>query len=720
MRKFAAVALSALVLTGCDTRPKVDDGDGAKTKTTTGETAPKKSPTGPKPVERTSMVGTWVFERNQQITQQGHFGWLPMFLLKISKSDSGKYAPELLPPPPQMKVWRIAKSDIGEKTAHLVLSQEGKQLDIQVSLKTTEALGNVQSAPSALRWPVPARLLATTESDLKAFFPPVPHKHFQDLDQAMDRFMKQDEPDAVDAFIKKHPRNPLSYFAIYVRNPLLKVRTPDAPRPDPKDIRAQLKRLDGLAAVWGRRAALLSKLELAHNLVQWRPRGTRLIRKDVNLDIASEIVEGVESSKSQRLLNEAQQAQLADLRKYIELEQNVVAVLTTRDQKRRTSAIAYLDDFLKTAPTYVPWQLYAVAEGNRLAGNVDKAVEQHARLLAMPSATGDLEREFEARWQKMPDLQKRLKELWAKKTGGKAGVDDYLAETYRHVMKDLLPAVVATRPAPDRKRTHLCELFTSCDDRFCVGADVASQIIQRTYKPVDVVVLRYHLDVPQPNPLVCNDSKLRAFDCQIPSAPMILINGKPLASQMTSTMAGVPLWTALVRNAVHSDSAADAPQYRIAVSAAARSGVLTIKVEVDGPEKADPDMRLRLVLAEDRISYTGKNGIRHHDMVVRSMPGGIDGVPLKEEKTTMTRTVNLSDLSSRLRDFLTSLEEKTNAKLSVKPVGFRKLHVVAFVQSTKGRREVLQVAQTVVDGLDARSAPAAKKTAKPKTNGESP
>jgi len=719
MCKFGAVVLSALLLAGCFQRPVVDEGDEAKTKTKTEEAVAKKTPSGPKPVQRDSMAGTWVLQTNQQITQQGHFGWLPLCLLKISKSDSGKYRAELLPSP-HSKDWRIEKSDIDEKSAHLVLSRDQNQLDIQVSLQATEAPGNVLAAPSELRPPVPARLLATTETHLHAFLPPVPHEHFQDFEQAMNRLAQQKDPEAVEAFIKQHPRNPISYFAIiYISSPILKIRAADDPRPDSKDVRPQLKRLESLSAVWGRRAALLAKIELAGNLVLWRSPGTRLVRKNINLDIAWEIVAGAESPESQRLLTEDQQARLADLKTYIELERNAVALLATQDPKRRSAAMTYLDDFLQTAPQYVPWLLYAQAEGNRLAGNVDKAVEQYARLLAMPAATQDLEREFEARWMKTPDLRKQLEALWTK-TGNKAGVDDYLAQAYRRAMNDLVPDLVATRPAAHRKRTHLCELFTSCDEPFCVGADVASQVVQRTHKPVDVVVLRYHLDAPDPNPLVCNDAKLRAFDCQIPGAPMILVNGKPLAPRMASTLAGVPALQALVRNAVRSDSADETPRYQVRVSASARGKVLTIKAEVDGPQQADPDVRLRLVLAEDRISYTGKNGIRHHDMVVRSMPAGIDGVVPKAGKTTLTKTVDLSDLSSRLRDFLTSLEEKTNVKLSVKPVDFKKLHVVAFVQRTNRRREVLQVAKTVVDGLGAPEGKTSKQAAPAKTGAKSP
>jgi hypothetical protein len=724
MRKLLlAVVLSAFALTGCFERPVVEEGNSSATKTET--PAAEKSPTGLKPVERSSMEGTWILERNDRISQQGHLGWMPTLPLKISKSKTGEYVPRLLGDSPQAKAWKIVHSDVSDKSAHLVLSNESQQFDVRVELDEvdkTEALGNLLASPTDLRWTVPARLLAVSESDLRAIPSPTPHKLHEEFNRVMDRFVKQQEPEAAEEFIQKHPRNPLSFFAIFISNPLVSLRTADDPRPDIKEIRAHLKRLDKLEPAWGRRAALLAKLELAHGLFLWRSPNTGLIRKNASVDIALEIVRAADTPESRKLLNDAHKARLAGLKQAIEHEQHVVTALSTRDARSRSAAMAEIDRFLETAPRYQPWVLYALAEANRNAGSVDKALEQYARLLVMPSASLELQRELESRWRKMPDLRKRLEELWTKKRGAADGLDEYLAQTYRKVMNDILPDLVATRPPRDRKRMHLCELFTSCDDAGSVGADVATQIVQRTHNPVDVVVLRYHLDDPQPNPLVCNDSKLRAFDCQVASPPMVLVNGKPLTITMNgqpfmpdlrSSMAGVPYVAALVRRAIRDDSAAESPRYRVRVSASAQSGKLVIKAKVDGPMTADPDLRLRIVLAEDRIPYTGKNGIRYHDMVVRSMPGGIDGVPLSAGKTTFAKTFDLADLSARLRDFLTSLEEKSTKqlKLSVKPVDFKKLHVVAFVQRTKRDREVLQVAQTVVDRLQTGAAADLKKPA---------
>lgn len=719
MRKFLpAVALSAFVLSGCYERPRVDDSGGEKTKSAT--PAAKKSPSAPKPVERSSMEGTWVVQMSYAIGPRAPIGWLPLCLLKISRK-SGKLVPEVVRPPEHLKGLRVKDYDISENAAHLVLVHQNRLVDMRFNLRKTEALGDMLRAPSELAFATPARLLATTESRLEAF-PPAPHEHYEELNRAMDGLMKQQGTEPLEAFIKKYSNNPLTCYAVYRLNPVVAIRSADDPRPDPREIRDYIKHLESLKAVWGGRLVLLAKLDFAQSLLHWSPQGINLIRKDCNLDVASEIVRGSDTPETRKLLNDAQRRRLDSLKQALRQERNIVAILNTKDAKRRFEAMAQIGGELEAASHYHPWALYVLAEGNRQAGRIDKAVELYADLLVMPAAAFDLKTEFEARWQKPPDLRKRLEELWKRKSGGTDGLDGYLSQAYGKRMHDLLPHLVATKPPRYRKRTHLVETFVNCDDPASIGADVATQLIRRTHTPADVVVLHYHLDDPEANPLVCNDSILRAFDCKVARPPMVFVDGKPLTvsvngrklvPDMRSTMGGVQQVTLLVRRALHRGSTDESAKYQVRVSASARSGKLAVKAEVDGPMKADPDLRLRIVLAEDRIAYTGKNGIRYHDMVVRSMPGGIDGVPLSGGKTTFAKTIDLADLSTRLRDFLTSLEEKSSGKvkLSVKPVTFKKLHVVAFVQSTKREAGVLQVAQAVVGGLDSGKGPVPKKSA---------
>ena len=75
----------------------------------------------------------------------------------------------------------------------------------------------------------------------------------------------------------------------------------------------------------------------------------------------------------------------------------------------------------------------------------------------------------------------------------------------------------------------------------------------------------------------------------------------------------------------------------LAVSKGEKGG-FTAKATVSDLEMPGEKMMLRFALAEERIRYTGGNGIRYHHMVVRSMPGGAKGVALPKKTPEQTVT----------------------------------------------------------------------------------
>jgi hypothetical protein len=114
-----------------------------------------------------------------------------------------------------------------------------------------------------------------------------------------------------------------------------------------------------------------------------------------------------------------------------------------------------------------------------------------------------------------------------------------------------------------------------------------------------------------------------------------------------------------------------------------------VTADADGSFPPNEPIRLRLALAEDRIFLRGSNGIREHEMVVRAMPGGPQGVEMKDGKLQYQGTVDLKSIRQQLNDQLIADEEKQKAKFASKPLELAHLRLVAFVQNDQSR-EVYQ------------------------------
>jgi hypothetical protein len=157
-------------------------------------------------------------------------------------------------------------------------------------------------------------------------------------------------------------------------------------------------------------------------------------------------------------------------------------------------------------------------------------------------------------------------------------------------------------------------------------------------------------------------------------------------------------------------------EVKINLSADAKEGQLMISAVVEGLVEPSENLRLRLVLAEDEIAYVAPNQIRLHEMVVRTMPGGPEGVQPQAGDFKFTQTIKLAEFRQRLADDLATLEENVGEKFPVN-LEPEKLHLVAFVQDDS-TREVLQAAAIPIAGpLD--EGPAAPGTEPEATSGSS-
>jgi hypothetical protein len=258
-----------------------------------------------------------------------------------------------------------------------------------------------------------------------------------------------------------------------------------------------------------------------------------------------------------------------------------------------------------------------------------------------------------------------------------------------------------TKPFAGRKgksdRVVLVELFTGAQCPPCVAADVAFDAAVQSYKPGDVALLEHHLHIPGPDPLTNADTEARQeyYGDQIPGTPTAFADGKATPALGGPKGAGQASFDRL--SGVINEALEKAPGAELKLSVERKGDKLELAADVSGLKEVGDKTRLRFVLAEDVVRYPGRNRQRLHHHVVRSFPGGVAGIPLKEKSGKHTVTVSLPELRKTLEGYLDKSGRGRPYLDDARPLELRHLMVVAFVQDD-ATKQVLQAAQAEVPG----------------------
>ncbi len=144
-----------------------------------------------------------------------------------------------------------------------------------------------------------------------------------------------------------------------------------------------------------------------------------------------------------------------------------------------------------------------------------------------------------------------------------------------------------------------------------------------------------------------------------------MISGKPVqvggylhqADEVYSALHGQVDLMLLRKTTVHID-----------LKAQPKDGAVAVTAEANGSFAATDPVRLRLVLAEERVGLRGSNGVREHDMVVRAMPGGTSGIELKDGKLRYEGKIDLKTIKREIDDYLRAYEEANKTTFPIKPL----------------------------------------------------
>lgn len=263
-------------------------------------------------------------------------------------------------------------------------------------------------------------------------------------------------------------------------------------------------------------------------------------------------------------------------------------------------------------------------------------------------------------------------------------IEAKLDAEYHEKVPPFKPATFSGRKDPKNDRAVVMEIFTGAQCPPCVAADVGFDALLTTYKPTEFIGLQYHLHIPGPDPLTNPDAidRQKYYGDEVGGTPSTFFNGKSAAGGgggMQGSEGKYDEFRKEIDPALETEPQADVTltadrsgdEIKITAGAHANAGA--------GKKAGKP--RLRLVLVEKAVRYTGGNKLRFHHNVVRAFPGGVAGKALDDGKAAVTATVNLSDLRKSLNTYLDGYPASGRPFPNpLPPIDLNGLAVVALVQ----------------------------------------
>ena len=111
-------------------------------------------------------------------------------------------------------------------------------------------------------------------------------------------------------------------------------------------------------------------------------------------------------------------------------------------------------------------------------------------------------------------------------------------------------------------------------------------------------------------------------------------------------------------------------------------------------------MKLRLLVVEEAVRYAGSNGIRFHHHVVRAMPGGAEGIAVKDKVFKHTAKANLAEIrngADEVPQRLRRRDPESPVRGPDRPMDMKAVRVIALVQNDK-TGEIVQALQIELEG----------------------
>jgi len=136
-----------------------------------------------------------------------------------------------------------------------------------------------------------------------------------------------------------------------------------------------------------------------------------------------------------------------------------------------------------------------------------------------------------------------------------------------------------------------------------------------------------------------------------------------------------------------------------------KSDLATFKASVKADELSER-WRLNVVLAEEKVKFTGQNQVPIHTMVVRQVITPSQGESPQGDALSVEGTIDLKALTTTLNEGIAKVEKQYGAKLPEAPLDFKNLHLIVFVQDHRNQRvrQVISIPVTELSSSKGSSA----------------
>ncbi|MBS0264113.1 MAG: hypothetical protein JSS02_19410, partial [Planctomycetes bacterium] len=437
---------------------------------------------------RDTLTGNWILARMDKGTE------LYLWLIEIKSAEGQEPKVRILSSNKRIESSSLKSAQISGNDVHLVFAVDETAIDFEGRFHDGLVRGTVVGGLSVT--PVPARLEPTDQKSMKKKEDPIPDPLYEEFVKTV----SQENPTgALTRFTKRHPLSPLSFNAYQAL--VGQAVTEKLPQDRFEKLAEEFR---GVASKWGPRMELQALVDL----------GGALSVKDHLPDLAL------------NFLNEAHQRFTAqtspDIKKTVEIERGRRLIAAGQE----AAGLEILNQARAESPFDAPL-LYALARQAEKDRRVDDALELYGELQILPLLEQSLTDSLKSVGQKLPVDQypRRLAaKLWLEKHGDGKGLPEYLDSLYLRQMKSLGSA----QPAPatnDGNRAVLCEFFTGIASTNSIAAEAVVSSLQATFGPSKIVVLRYHLHEPSPDPLANADAVERHKMYHGQSTPWLLFNG---------------------------------------------------------------------------------------------------------------------------------------------------------------------------------------------------